>query len=131
MKPANNHKRLLRMRAMLVLDAYHELRSTVGHPGVINIRAALCGGSGTKYKIKYGPLEIIDYIVDIERATHEGLSPAEWQIARFWLLKDTPAFENLTYDMITVLERLGRIYTMSGLYPTATYFSEKQTYASN
>lgn len=115
------------MRAALVLDAYHELRSTVGHPGVINIRAALCGGSGTKYKVKYGPCEIIDYVVDIERRTREGLNPAEWQIARLWLKDDNPAFDNLTYDMITVLERLGRIYTMSGLYPISAYFSEKRT----
>jgi len=118
---ATQRREKLRGAFQVVLDTHSKIRSTIGTSKAIDY-SRNTGGQGAQYSRSDIGHQLIDFVVDVDKAAKDTLTPTEHKFFE----------ENLTtgdYDptvqsssFLRLQERLGSVFVARGLYPTSGYF---------
>jgi hypothetical protein len=115
-------RRKYRMICAKVLDAYLDVKSTVGQAPAVNY-TKITGGGRAMFKGSDNGNAFIDFVVDVESAAKYALGESR-QKKHFKEVLGKDGL-NLTVQSVEFMNdeaTLGRIFLARGLYPVSMYF---------
>lgn len=120
-KSTRNFRKECRQAFFAVVEMYNQTRATVGHASAIDYEATQ--RSSAKYKIDIAFARVIDYGIDIHNAIKHTLNKDEFDFFNLIYLDKPDQSAKSTKEMMSIQERLGKVFKERGLFPISRYFN--------